>query len=184
MDRIAVVGTSCSGKTTFAAELATALSRNHVQLDELYWLPDWVERNVEDFRARVATAAAAERWIIDGNYSKSRDLVWSRATHVVWLNYSLPVIFGRAVSRTVRRVATQEELFSGNRESWRKAFVSHDSVLIWVLATFRHNRRKYATLRDSPEWAHLKFIEIRSSAEAAQFVARAGATDLDHGENR
>lgn len=26
-------------------------------------------------------------WVADGNYSTVRDVLWSRATHVVWLNY-------------------------------------------------------------------------------------------------
>jgi hypothetical protein len=37
------------------------------------------------FRGRVASVVATERWVIDGNYSKVRDLVWGRAEDVVWL---------------------------------------------------------------------------------------------------
>jgi hypothetical protein len=34
---------------------------------------------VPEFRARVADFTAAPRWVVDGNYSAVRDLVWSRA---------------------------------------------------------------------------------------------------------
>ena len=40
MKRIAVIGTSCSGKTHFSKRLAACLDIPHVELDALYWGPD------------------------------------------------------------------------------------------------------------------------------------------------
>jgi adenylate kinase family enzyme len=37
--RILVVGTSCSGKSTFSRRLASILAIEHVELDALYWGP-------------------------------------------------------------------------------------------------------------------------------------------------
>lgn len=170
--RTVVVGTSCSGKTTFARKLSSALGVNHIELDTLYWKPDWVESSTDEFRNRVERAAAADRWVADGNYTKARDLLWARATDVIWLNYSLPVVFKRALSRTVRRAVTQQELFAGNRETLRRSFFSRDSILLWVLTTFRKNRRRYAALRTAQEWRHIRFTELRSSSAAEEFLAR------------
>jgi adenylate kinase family enzyme len=39
--RILVVGSSCSGKTTFARALAGILGRPHIELDALHWGPNW-----------------------------------------------------------------------------------------------------------------------------------------------
>ena len=169
--RFSVVGTSCSGKTHFAAALAARLGLPHVPLDELYWKPNWEERPVAEFRSAVGEAVSGERWVVDGNYSKARDLVWGRATDVIWLNYSFPRVFGRAVRRTVNRIATQEELFGGNRETFRQSFLSPRSILHWVIATHGHNRRKYASLRDSDEWRHLRFTEFRYPREATEFLS-------------
>ena len=85
--RVAVVGTSCAGKTTFAAALAAQLQVPHIELDALHWRAGWVPAPGEVFRQAVATAVAAERWVSDGNYGVVRDLVWGRATAVVWLDY-------------------------------------------------------------------------------------------------
>jgi adenylate kinase family enzyme len=84
--RVAVVGTSCSGKTTFAAALADQQQAAHIELDALHWRPGWVEAPLTAFRSDVAAAVAAERWVCDGNYGKVRDLVLGRATAVIWLN--------------------------------------------------------------------------------------------------
>jgi adenylate kinase family enzyme len=171
MRRVSVVGTSCSGKSHLSARLAEAAALPHTQLDAEYWLPDWQERPADEFRARVESIAAGDRWIIDGNYSKAQDLVLARATHVVWLNYSFPLVFRRALSRTLRRVTSREELYAGNRESFRRSFLSHDSILLWIIATHGHNRRKYGGLRGSPEWQKLQFVELKRSREADELIS-------------
>jgi ribose 1,5-bisphosphokinase PhnN len=43
---------------------------------------------------------------------------------------ALTVVLWRVLTRTVRRVLTREELFSGNRESLRMAFFSRESVIM------------------------------------------------------
>ena len=58
MQRINVVGMSCSGKTTLARAIAERLGVPHVELDALYWERDWTPASDETFRARVATAVA------------------------------------------------------------------------------------------------------------------------------
>jgi len=56
--RINVKGTSGSGKSTFAAELARRLDLPYVELDALHHGPNWSEPTDEGFRAR----ACARRW--------------------------------------------------------------------------------------------------------------------------
>lgn len=141
MARVVVIGTSCAGKTTFARSLANALTLPHIELDTLFWQLNWVARPSEEFRALTAEAILGDCWGTDGNYGIVRDLVWSRATMVIWLNYAFPIILWRAFTRTVRRVLTRKELFSGNRESLRMAFFSRESIVWWGITTF-HPRRK------------------------------------------
>lgn len=171
MQRVVVVGTSCSGKTTLAAAIAARLGSPHVELDALHWLPDWVERPADEFRALVDEATSGERWAADGNYSRVRDLVWGRATHVVWLNYSYPLVLWRAFSRTFRRVVTREELFSGNRESLRLALFDRESILLWVITTYHRRRRDYRQLCRSANFPGVEFIELRHPRESDALLA-------------
>ena len=171
MHRIIVIGTSCSGKTQLARRLAETLDMPHVELDQLFWLPNWEQRSTEEFRALVKEAVAADHWVVDGNFSSVRDITWPRATHAVWLNYSFPVVFYRALYRTVSRAITKEELFSGNRESFRQSFLSRDSILWWVLTTYRKNRRRYRKYCDEHTYPDLTWIELRHPREAEILLA-------------
>jgi adenylate kinase family enzyme len=171
MTRVVVIGTSCVGKTTFAQALARVLSFPHVELDALYWQPNWIPRPSEEFRALTAQALSQDRWVTDGNYGVVRDLIWSRATTVIWLNYGFPTVLWRAVTRTLRRVLTREELFSANRESLRMAFFSRESILWWVLTTFHRRRKQYRVLFDRRTSPQLVYVELRNPSEAKHFLA-------------
>ena len=49
LSRTVVVGTSCSGKTTFARQLAARLGAPHIELDAFHWLPHWQQRETGEF---------------------------------------------------------------------------------------------------------------------------------------
>jgi adenylate kinase family enzyme len=170
MTRVVVIGTSCVGKTSFARSLACALSFPHVELDALFWQPNWTPRPPEEFRKLTAQALSQDCWVTDGNYGVVRDLVWSRATNVIWLNYGFPLVLWRALTRTVRRVLTQEEIFSGNRESLRMALFSRQSILWWVLTTFHRRRKQYRVLFDTRPSSRLVYVEFRKPTEAQNFL--------------
>lgn len=159
--RISVVGTSGSGKTTLARQISHCLVIPHVELDALNHEPNWTEAPTDVFRQRVEHSLRVDRWVVDGNYTKVRDIVWSRADTVVWLDYSLPITMGRVVRRTFRRVVTQEELWNGNRETWQMMF-SRDSIILWTLTTYRKNRQQYPILFKQAEYAHLKVVHLHS----------------------
>jgi adenylate kinase family enzyme len=173
MARVVVIGTSCVGKTTFARTLSRVLRFPHIELDTLYWQPNWIPRPLDEFRELVAKELSQDYWVADGNYSVERDLIWSRATTVIWLNYAFAVVFWRAVTRTLRRVLTQEELFSGNRESLRIAFFSRESILWWVLTTFHRRRKQYRVLFEKITSSQLVYVELRNPSEAQHFLANA-----------
>jgi adenylate kinase family enzyme len=168
LTRVVVVGTSCSGKTTFARSLAEELGSPHVELDALHWGPNWSMR--ADFAERVAAAAAQPSWVMDGNYSKIRSILWPRATAIVWPNYSFALTFGRALRRTATRIITRERLWWDNRETVRNALFDREGVLWWILRTYRRRRREYRELMRAPEYAHVDFLEMPSPAAAEAFL--------------
>ena len=73
--RISIVGTTGSGKTTLAKKIAETCKSPHVELDQLQWEPDWTAVPTDVFQERVRQALQGDRWVVDGNYSKVRDLV-------------------------------------------------------------------------------------------------------------
>lgn len=170
--RVWVVGATCSGKTTLAAELATKLDCPHVELDALHWQADWTPADPGEFRAHVADALAGDCWVVDGNYRGALgEQVATRVQIVVWLDYPLRVNLWRLVKRGVRRVVTRQELWAhGNRETWRGAFFSCDSLLMWLLRTHSERRRRYATMMRQPEYVSIRFVRLRSPRATEQWL--------------
>lgn len=169
--RISVVGTTGSGKTTTAREISTRLHLPHVELDALYWAENWTPAPEEAFQARVRDAIAGEQWVMDGNYSRVRALVWARAETVVYLNYSFGQVFWQLLQRTFRRSFSQEELWHGNRESIQKSLLSQDSIMRWMLTTYHRRRKQYAALLQQPEYAHLQVVQLRTPKETKTWLA-------------
>jgi len=182
--RVVVIGTSSSGKTSLAARLATLLGAPHIELDAIFWGPDWTKTPREEFRRTVAAAVAAEAWVVDGNYSTVRDIVWERATTAVWLDYPFVVVFARALARTARRVFLREEIFSGNRETIRNGLLSRDSIPWWVVRTFRRRRRFYRDLFAERRYPNVAIVRLRRPREADELIGAFGASvDASDGKN-
>jgi adenylate kinase family enzyme len=160
--RIAVVGTTGSGKTTVAEEIARRLGLARVELDALNWGPNWTSAAEEVLRQRAAERISGDAWVVDGNYHVVRDIVWGRAATLVWLDLPFLVVLGRLFWRTLHRVMTREELWGSNRETWRAQFLSRDSLFLWLVKTHWRRRRQYSELLTRPEYAQLHVVRLRS----------------------
>ncbi len=169
MQRINVVGTSCSGKTTLARSIAAKLNMQHVELDALFWGPGWTAVPKETFRARVATALAGDNWVADGGYSPVRDLIWSRNDTVIWLDYPMRTVIRRWARRTLSRLRSREEFWpgTGNRERLGH-IVGRDSLLWWILST--HRRRRHTMAAQLIARPDLCQVRLRSPAQAKRWL--------------
>ncbi|PHV12201.1 hypothetical protein [Chitinimonas sp. BJB300] len=120
MRRIWITATTGTGKTTLARELSQRWDLAHIELDALYWGPDWQPAKPDVFRQRVAQAIQAPAWVIDGNYSAVRDLYVEQLELVIWLDYGFWRNLSRLLWRTICRISTAEPLWAGSREGLGK----------------------------------------------------------------
>lgn len=134
----------------------------HVELDGIVHGANWVDLSNEEFHARTAEALGGDGWVVDGNYSAVRDLTIGQADTVIWLDYPMIVPLWRVFPRTMRRIIRHEELWNGNRETWRGAFFSRDSLFLWILTKHYAKRREFAAALDQPEHAGRTVIRLRS----------------------
>jgi adenylate kinase family enzyme len=180
--RVAIVGTSCAGKSTLGHAFATRLNVPHIELDAQYWGPNWTPVPAEQFRKNVDALTSRSRWVCDGNYSVVRDIIWPCATMVVWLNYSFARVFGRGLRRTLQRCVSRSPMFGGNRETFRLSFLSRDSILLWLLKTHWRHQREYPRQFADPANGHLKIVELKNNSEADRFLDEASHNVADASE--
>jgi adenylate kinase family enzyme len=154
MRRVVVGGSTASGKSTFARSLAERMGVPLVELDALRHGPNWTETPDAEFRARIDPLTARDAWVVDGNYSMTMDLTWGRADTLVWLDFSLRLILWRLFLRTNRRIFSKEVLWNGNRERFANAYLSRQSLYVWVLRTFWRRRRNW------PRWLALEYRQL------------------------
>ena len=170
MRRVSVVGNTGSGKTTLAKVLAARLGVPHVELDAIFHQPNWTPLQTDEFRQRVAESVAGDAWVVDGNYSSVRDLVWQHADTVVWLDVTRVLVMRQVVARTLRRMATGEELWNANRERWRSLFDADESIIAWAWTQHGKYQTRYAAAAADPANGHLTFIRLRSRTEISRFL--------------
>lgn len=170
MRRVVIGGETSAGKTTFSRALARRLDVPVIELDALFWGPNWTRPAPEEFRARVAEHIAGDAWVVDGNYSVARDLLWPRADTFVWLDPPFHVLLWRLFLRTNRRIRGGEELWSGNRERFSNAYLSKDSLYVWLVRSYRRHHRAWPRALAQPEYAHLKVHRFHASREADRWL--------------
>jgi adenylate kinase family enzyme len=173
VERVSVVGCSGSGKTTVAARLAERLDAPHIELDAMFHQPRWTPLPEEEFRERLDEMLAGDRWVVDGNYSAVRDLVWTRADTIVWIDLPRWRVMSQLIPRTVVRAVTRRELWNGNTEPLAGMFRwdPHRSILRWSWTTHRKVRDRYEAAMSDPDSAHLRFVRLRSRAEVRRWLA-------------
>jgi adenylate kinase family enzyme len=171
--RVSVVGNSGSGKSTLARNLAERLGVPCVELDGIFHQPNWQELPTDEFRAAVGERIAGDAWVVDGNYSAVRDLIWALADSVVFLDYPRSLVMRRVVSRTFRRAVKREELWNGNREPISNFFrwKPENSIIRWSWTHHDKASERYRAAMTDPHWTHLHFVRLTTPAETAQFLA-------------
>jgi adenylate kinase family enzyme len=178
VQRISVIGNSGSGKTTLARRLAAARGVPHLELDSVFHQADWQPLDTEEFRAVVSEFTAGPAWIVDGNYSVVRDIVWSRADTVVWIDPPRHTVMRRLLARTFRRMATGVELWNGNRERFRFLFNRDESIILWAWTHHDKNRAEFVAAQADSGNSHLEFIRLRTDGQAEALVRSAAARAL------
>jgi adenylate kinase family enzyme len=101
MRRVAVVGSSGAGKSTFARRLGERTGLPVIHLDHHFWRPGWDPTPDDEWDRVVTELAAGDAWIIDGNYSRTMDVRARAADTVVFLDYSRAGCLARALRRNV-----------------------------------------------------------------------------------
>ncbi len=168
--RMIIIGATGSGKSTLAEQLAQMFEIDFIELDALYWLPEWEHVSEQEFRSRVDVATSASQWVMAGNYHVVRDISWRRAEAIIWLDYKLGIIFWQLWRRTWRRWWTKEVLWNTNLERLLpqfKIWSAEDSLFHWLFKTYWRRKREFPVYFAKPEYAHLRVHHFRTPQETS-----------------
>lgn len=172
--RIVLVGVPGAGKTTLGGRLAAALDIPLTEMDAINFMPGWrelVHQDPEELLRRTMVAVAGESWICDGGHDLMRPVVWSRATHLVWLDYDGLTILRRIVRRSMYRTISRRELWpgTGHRETiqdWLKP--SHP--IQWAWRDLEKRRREIEAILRRPDHAHVKVLRLHHPCETGRVL--------------
>ena len=170
MKRVNVLGTSGSGKSTFAKALADKLNCAYVEMDGLFWLDDWQHVDDETFIKNIEKALDKPAFVLDGNYSRMIPIKWKDIDTVIWLNYSFPLVLFRAFRRAIFRANSRKKLWDTNNVESLTRLFSKKSIIWWTITTHKKNRKKVRQLINKPQYQHIKFIELTKPIEAKTFL--------------
>lgn len=170
MKKILIIGTSGSGKTTLASKLSQLLNIPAYELDNLYWLPNWKAIPINLFRKEVDKLSDRDKWIICGNYSSVRDILWGKADTFIWLDYPFYLSFYRALLRSLKRIFIRETCCNGNYETISRTFLSKNSILLWVAKSHWRHKKNYISAFLEKQYRQKSLIRITSPKQLSAWM--------------
>ena len=98
-NRVLILGCPGSGKSTFARALAARTGLPLIHLDSVWWRADGSHISRDEFDRALAELLAGEKWIMDGDYSRTYEVRLRAADTVIFLDYPEDVCMAGIVGR-------------------------------------------------------------------------------------
>ena len=99
MNKVIVIGCPGSGKTTFAEKLSCITDLPLFYLDAIWHKPDRTHISREEYDERLSEIFKLDRWIIDGNYSRTIEKRIQMCDTVFLFDLPMEVCLQGAISR-------------------------------------------------------------------------------------
>lgn len=97
--RILILGCPGSGKSTFARALGERTGLPLIHLDNVWWRADGTHISREEFDRALAELLAGEKWIMDGDYSRTYEVRIRASDTVIFLDYPEAVCMAGITAR-------------------------------------------------------------------------------------
>ena len=121
MNKIIVLGPSGAGKSEFSRKLNKILNIPIYHLDNIFWKEDKTHIDRDLFDLRLNEIINKDKWIIDGDYSRTYEIRFKNADTIFFLDYPLDVCLEGAKSRIGKKredLPWVEDEFDKDFEEW------------------------------------------------------------------
>ncbi|QOR64856.1 DNA topology modulation protein [Cytobacillus suaedae] len=164
MKRIAIIGSGGSGKSTLARKMGNKLNIEVSHLDRLLWKPNWQLTTREEQREIQNELITKDRWIIDGNYSRTLDIRLNAADTIVFLDISKIICVTRVLKRMIRyRNRTRPDMREGCNEKIDLSFIK------WIWGFPKTQRPNVLTKLEQLS-TNKEIIVLKSPKEVQRFL--------------
>ena len=127
-DKIIVIGSPGAGKSTFSRKLRDITGLPLYYLDMLWHKPDKTNISEENFDEELNRIILGDRWIIDGNYSRTLETRLKRCDTVFLMDFPLDVCITGAMSRIGKRREDMPWIENEFDEEFKQAIVDFPST--------------------------------------------------------
>ncbi|MEX0761044.1 MAG: AAA family ATPase [Dehalococcoidia bacterium] len=160
-----IIGSGGSGKSTLARQISEITHLPVLHLDAYYWRTGWKPTPDSEWEERVQELAAGDRWIMDGNYSRTLHLRLPRVDTIVLLELPRALCLWRVVSRSIKyRSQTRPDMAEGCPERVSLEFLK------WVW-NYTHRSLPVTLQKIEEHGQHAAVHRLRSTRQIHNFIA-------------
>lgn len=158
-DRIIVLGCSGSGKSTFARSLHRRTGLPLIHLDNIWWREDRTHISRDEFDRALKAVLQGDRWIIDGDYSRTYEVRIRSCDTIFFLDYSEEDCMNGIIGRVGKR-----------RSDIPWVEKSLDPELVELVRSYRRDNRPavYSLIEKYPD---KRAIVFTTRAQASAWLA-------------
>lgn len=99
MRKVIVIGPSGSGKSYFSKRLSELMNLPLYHLDNIWWKEDKTNITRSEFDSKLKEILKQDKWIIDGDYSRTYEVRMKECDAIFFLDFPLEVSLDGATSR-------------------------------------------------------------------------------------
>ncbi|RKM59413.1 adenylate kinase [Butyrivibrio sp. CB08] len=163
-NKIIVIGCSGSGKSTFSKKLHEITQLPLIHLDNVWWKADRSHISRDEFDQQLDEIMQGEKWIVDGDYSRTYEVRFQKCDTVIFLDYSydecMNGIIGRVGQDRSDMPWTEQEL---------------DPELVQLVENYASENRP-VVMSLFEKYPDKKKIMFTSRSEASEWLKRLGET--------
>lgn len=163
MERVLLIGCGGSGKSTLAVKLGEKTGLPVVHLDKLFWHKGWVESTKEEIDEKISRELKKDRWIMDGNFSRTLPMRLERCDTVIYLDFSTFACLRGVIKRILTTYGqVRPDMGEGCPERFDMEFLQ------WVWNFNKTNRPKlYSMLEAHPD---KRIIILKNRRQVNKFL--------------
>ena len=166
MQKVTVIGSPGSGKSVLSRRIGKCLGLPVIHLDSHYWQAGWTPTPSREWDEFLKETSEREKWIIDGNYTRTLDIRLRAADAIVFLDMPRMLCLYRVFKRRIQyHGKTRPDLNEDCEEKLDAGF----AVWVW---NYKKNTRPKVLDALKPYTDTKEVIILRSRKEAAEFLDR------------